>query len=130
VILSALLLLSATADDPSIDCDNQRYQVEMNYCAGKDYEVADVALNAQWKLTVATMRERDKTIDRGYDTQPTHYDALLAAQRAWLTYRDQHCLNEGFAARGGSMAPMLHSGCMARLTKARTAELQALVEEY
>jgi uncharacterized protein YecT (DUF1311 family) len=25
---------------------------------------------------------------------------------------------------------MLHSGCMARLTKARTAELQALVEEY
>ncbi|GGJ62205.1 lysozyme inhibitor LprI family protein [Sphingopyxis bauzanensis] len=130
MIFSALLLLAATADDPSIDCDNQRYQVEMNYCAGKDYEVADVALNAQWKLTAATMRERDKMIDRRYDTQPTHYDALLAAQRAWLTYRDQHCLNEGFAARGGSMAPMLHSGCMARLTKARTAELQALVEEY
>ena len=130
MIIAALLLVVVTADDPSIDCDNQRYQVEMNYCAGKDYEVADVALNAQWKLTVATMRERDKTIDRGYDTQPTHYDALLAAQRAWLTYRDQHCLNEGFAARGGSMAPMLHSGCMARLTKARTAELQALVEEY
>ncbi len=130
MIIAALLLLSATTDDPSIDCDNQRYQVEMNYCAGQAYEVADVALNAQWKLTVATMRERDKTIDRSYDTQPTHYDALLAAQRAWLTYRDQHCLNEGFAARGGSMAPMLHSGCMARLTKARTAELQALVEEY
>lgn len=130
MIFSALLLLAATADDPSIDCDNQRYQVEMNYCAGKDYEVADVALNARWKLTAATIRERDKTIDRRYDTQPTHYDALLAAQRAWLTYRDQHCLNEGFAARGGSMAPMLHSGCMARLTKARTAELQALVEEY
>jgi uncharacterized protein YecT (DUF1311 family) len=130
VIIASLLLLVATADDPSIDCDNQRYQVEMNYCAGKDYEVADVALNAQWKRTVAAMRERDKNIDRRYDTQPAHYDALLAAQRAWLTYRDQHCLNEGFAARGGSMAPMLHSGCMARLTKARTAELQALVEEY
>ena len=130
MILSALLLLVATADDPSIDCDNQGYQVEMNYCAGQDYEVADVALNAQWQLTVTEMRERDKNIDRSYDTQPTHYDALLAAQRAWLTYRDQHCLNEGFAARRGSMAPMLHSGCMARLTKARTAELQALVEEY
>jgi uncharacterized protein YecT (DUF1311 family) len=130
MILALLLFSSSIAADPEIDCDNQRYQVEMNYCAGKDYEVADVALNAQWKLTVATMRERDKTIDRRYDTQPTHYDALLAAQRAWLTYRDQHCLNEGFAARGGSMGPMLHSGCMARLTKARTAELQALVEEY
>ena len=56
MIFSAFLLLAATADDPSIDCDNQRYQVEMNYCAGKDYEVADFALNAQWKLTAATMR--------------------------------------------------------------------------
>ena len=130
MILAALLLLAAPTNDPAIDCDNQLYQVEMNYCAGQAYEVADVALNAQWKRAVSVMRERDKTIDRRHDTQPTHHDALLAAQRAWLTYRDQHCLNEGFAARGGSMAPMLHSDCMARLTKARTAELQALVEEY
>ena len=130
MIIAALLLVVVTADDPSIDCDNQRYQVEMNYCAGKDYEVADVALNAQYKQTVVVLKARDKDIDRSYDTQPTHYEALLAAQRAWLTYRDQHCLGESFAARGGSMAPMLHSGCMARLTKARTAELQALVEEY
>ena len=130
MILSALLLLVATADDPSIDCDNQRYQVEMNYCAGQDYEVADAELNAQYKQTVVVLKARDKDIDRSYDTQPTHYEALLAAQRAWLTYRDQQCLGESFAARGGSMAPMLHSGCMARLTKARTAELQALVEEY
>ncbi len=130
MILAALLLLAATADDPPIDCDNQRYQVEMNYCAGEEYEDADVALNAQWKRTVSEMRKRDKAIDRRYDAQPTHYDTLLATQRAWLTYRDQQCLGESFAARGGSMAPMLYSGCMARLTEARTAELQALVEEY
>ncbi len=130
MILAVLLMLGTAADDPPIDCDNQRYQVEMNYCAGKEYEVADAAMNAEWKLTVAAMRERDKHIDRAYDSQPTHDATLLASQRAWLTYRDQQCLNESFAARGGSMAPMLHSGCMARLTKARTAELQALVEEY
>jgi len=130
VILAALLMLQAAVDDPPIDCDNQRYQVEMNYCAGQAYEVADAAMNVQWKLTVAEMRERDKGIDRKYDSQPSHDATLLASQRAWLTYRDQQCLNESFAARGGSMAPMLHSGCMARLTKARTAELRALVEEY
>jgi uncharacterized protein YecT (DUF1311 family) len=130
VIIAALLLFGSTADDAPIDCDNQRYQVEMNLCALQAYQVADVALNTQWKLTVAEMRERDKHIDRKYDSQPTHDATLLASQRAWLTYRDQQCLNESFAARGGSMAPMLHSGCMARLTKARTVELQALVEEY
>jgi uncharacterized protein YecT (DUF1311 family) len=130
VIVAALLLVAAPVDDPSIDCDNQRYQVEMNYCARQAYERADAAMNVQWKLTVAAMRERDRHIDRKYDSQPTHDATLLASQRAWLTYRDQQCLNESFAARGGSMAPMLHSGCMERLTKARTAELKALVEEY
>jgi len=130
MMLMSLMLLAAAAQEPRVDCDNPQYQVEMNFCAGRDYDAADTELNAQWKLTVAALKARDKTIDRSYDSQPTHYDTLLAAQRAWLTYRDQHCLSESFAARGGSMAPMLHSGCMARLTKERTEQLKALVEEY
>jgi len=129
MILMSLMLLAAAAQEPEVDCDNPQYQVEMNFCAGRDYDAADAELNAQWKLTVAALKARDKDIDRSYDSQPTHYDTLLAAQRAWLTYRDQHCLSESFAARGGSMAPMLHSGCMARLTKERTEQLKALVEE-
>ena len=130
MILAALLLLGTAADDPSIDCDNQRYQVEMNYCAGKEYEVEDAAMNAQWKLTVAAMRERDKHIDRTYDSQPTHDATLLASQRAWLTYRDRHCESEGFVMRGGSAESMVISGCRATLTRERTEQLKALVEEY
>ncbi len=130
MMLMSLMLLAAAAQEPEVDCDNPQYQVEMNFCAGRDYAAADTELNAQWKLTVAALKARDKDIDRSYDSQPTHYDTLLAAQRAWLTYRDQHCLSESFAARGGSMAPMLHRGCMARLTKERTEQLKALVEEY
>lgn len=129
MMLMSLMLLAA-AQEPEIDCENPQYQVEMNFCAGKDYDAADAALNAQYKRTVAALKARDKDIDRSYDTQPTHYDTLLAAQRAWITYRDQQCLSESFAARGGTMAPMLHSGCMARLTKERTEQLKALVEEY
>lgn len=129
MMLMSLMLLAAAAQEPEVDCDNPQYQVEMNFCAGKDYDAADAELNAQWKVTVAALKARDKDIDRSYDSQPTHYDTLLAAQRAWLTYRDQHCLSESFAARGGSMAPMLHSGCMARLTHLRTAELKELAGE-
>lgn len=129
MMLMSLMLLAAAAQEPEVDCDNPQYQVEMNFCAGRDFDAADAELNAQWKLTVAALKARDKDIDRSYDSQPTHYDTLLAAQRAWLTYRDQHCLSESFAARGGSMAPMLHSGCMARLTQLRTAELKELAGE-
>ncbi len=85
-------------------------------------------MNAQWRLTMARMREADRTLDRSYDKQPTHAATLLAAQRAWLTYRDQHCLGASFYARGGSMAPMLVSGCKAALTEERTKQLKELAE--
>ena len=130
MILSALFALATVAQEPAVDCDNAMAQFELNACAYKEFERADAAMNAQWNVTAARMKTIDADFDRTQDNRPGYFDTLLAAQRAWLTYRDQHCLNEGFAARGGSMAPMLHSGCMARLTKARTAELQALVEEY
>ena len=45
--------------------------------------------------------------------------ALLAAQRAWIAYRDSQCELAGFEARGGSMEPMLVSGCLADLTRKR-----------
>lgn len=130
MIFASLLLLSAAAADSGIDCENAMAQPELNACAYQEYERADAALNAQWKRTVATMKERDRSLDRSYDKRPGFYDTLLAAQRAWLTYRDQHCASEGYSMRGGSAESMVISGCKTRLTEARTAQLKALIEEY
>jgi uncharacterized protein YecT (DUF1311 family) len=130
MIFAALLTLAAAAQDRAVDCDNAMAQPDLNACAYQEYERADAALNAQWKLTVAAMKEQDRGFDRTYDKRPGYYDTLLAAQRAWLTYRDQHCAVEGYTMRGGSAEPMVISGCLAQLTQARTAELKSLIEEY
>ena len=130
MILTALMALAAVAQDPELDCTDPQAQVEMNMCAARDFESADAELNVQWKLTVAGMKERDVDIDRSYDKRPGYYDTLLAAQRAWLTYRDQHCANEGYSMRGGSAESMVISGCKTQLTEARTAQLKTLIEEY
>lgn len=130
MILAFLLLLAATTQDPEIDCENAMAQQELNICAYRDYEQADAALNAQWKLTEAAMKAQDAGLDRSYDKRPGYYDTLLAAQKAWLIYRDRHCEAEGYAMRGGSAEPMVNSGCLATLTRARTAELQALIVNY
>lgn len=130
MILATLLLFAAPAAEPAIDCDNAMAQSELNACAYQEYERADAALNAQWKLTVAHMKKVDADFDRSYDTRPGYYDTLLAAQRAWLTYREQHCTSEGYTMRGGSAEPMVFSGCMRQLTEARTKELKDLIEEY
>ena len=127
-MMAALLLLAnapATADD--IHCDDPMTQLELNICAGRAFEAADVEMNAQWKITAATMKRADARLEKG-DPRPGYFATLLAGQRAWLAFRGQQCLLESYAMRGGSAEPMVHSGCTETLTCARTAQLQALTE--
>lgn len=116
--------------DPKWNCEDPIYQQEMNYCAGQDYMAADAELNAQWKVTAAAMKVQDASFAEygGNDTREGFFESLLEAQRGWLRYRDAHCRVEGYTARGGSMEPMLASGCKAHLTRLRTKELKELVE--
>ena len=130
MMLVTLLALAAAAQDPEIDCDNAMAQIELNACAYKEYERADAAMNAQWKITAARMKAIDADFDRSQDNRPGYFDTLLAAQRAWLTYRDKHCASEGYTMRGGSAEPMVISGCQTQLTDARTKQLKDLMEEY
>jgi uncharacterized protein YecT (DUF1311 family) len=113
----------AFAED-DIDCENAMAQQDMNACAYRDFEAADAELNETWKEARKAAKELDAELSeelKGADK------ALLAAQRAWIGYRDAQCEIAGFEARGGSMEPMLVSGCLAELTRARTKELKAFV---
>lgn len=125
-MIAALLVLAA-APEPKLDCADPQDQSSMNMCAQRDYEAADTEMNALYHLAIATMRAADKDVDRSYDHQPAYYDTLVAAQRAWVTYRDQQCLLESFDARGGnSFQLLLLTGCKARLTRERTKQLKEM----
>ena len=129
MILAATLLLIAQAGAAEAvdECVDPQAQQTMNMCAARDFEAADAALNEQWELTAAAMKEADAELDRAYDEQPGYYETLLEGQRAWLKFRDAQCLMESFEARGGSMQPMLHAFCMTYLTELRTQQLRVLL---
>ncbi len=127
----SLLLQSA---EPLHECNQEEadrsIQPEMNQRDWCEFQIADAELNAQWKVTVAAMKERDADYapyKREGDTSPGWFESLLEAQRGWLTYRDGHCTLERYHARGGSAAPMLEVGCLVVLTRMRTRELKELV---
>lgn len=128
MILTALMLqATAQAAQPQVDCEEPMTQSAMNICAGRDYRRADAALNRAYDKVAAEMKRLDA--DTQFDDgRPTYFQTLLTAQRAWLVYRDTHCRSEGYLARGGSMEPMLVSGCKAQLTKERTQKLRELLE--
>lgn len=113
-------------DDPDIDCDNAQTQQDMNYCADKDYQAADAELNAQWKLTKQALAKWDSDLT---DDLKGAEKALLASQRAWISYRDAQCELEGFSMRGGTAEPLMVSSCLETLTKQRTEELKRLAAD-
>lgn len=134
MIATLILPLLLQSAEPLPECDEKAaemgIQQPMNQCAWRDFVIADRELNAQWKITVAAMKERDADYApykfEG-DTRPGWFESLRQAQRGWLAYRDGQCRLEGYHARGGSMSPLLESGCLAHLTRLRTQELKELV---
>lgn len=115
-------------EDPPVDCANAVTQADMNSCSYQDFEKADKELNAVYKQALASQQNVDK---EAADMGPDYVGAVKAlkkAQRAWIDYRDGHCDGVGYEAVGGSMQPMLVSGCMATMTQARTKELRELMQ--
>ena len=97
-----------TAAQTAAECHEPVQQQRMNACAARDFRDADAALNAAWKPA------RDFAREIGVA------DELLAAQRAWLTYRDTACAVHASPYEGGSIQPLIHANCLTNLTVART----------
>jgi uncharacterized protein YecT (DUF1311 family) len=127
-LLIALSVAQSSAQDaPEVDCENAMAQQDMNYCAEMDFRKSDAELNRVYKKAIKSARDADKSASEMGPDYVGAVDALKKAQRAWIDYRDGHCTGVGFEARGGSMEPMLVSGCKDQLTQSRTKELQELI---
>jgi uncharacterized protein YecT (DUF1311 family) len=125
ILCGCVLLVDgpSSAQDDSVDCSKAMSQTEINACADEDYQAADKALNAQWPKT--------KKVLAGWDAELEPHnkgavDDLMKAQRAWIAYRDAHCNAVGYSVWGGTMYQAIVLGCLADLTRSRTAELKNL----
>jgi uncharacterized protein YecT (DUF1311 family) len=123
----ALPLLLLAAQPRDVNCDEAVTQADMNECAAREFIAADVDLNAAWGEFLQYAREIDAEPPPG-DDRPGAEARMRRAQRAWVTFRDEHCAVAGYEARGGSMESMVYDGCRAELTRARTRQLLELVD--
>jgi uncharacterized protein YecT (DUF1311 family) len=98
-------------------CDNAQTTAEMRNCAGQEYKKADAELNSVYKQLMS------KLTDGG------HKASLRTAQQAWIKYRDANCEFEAYLNRGGTIYPVVYTGCQSAMTTARTKELRELIEQ-
>ncbi|MBW4669502.1 MAG: DUF1311 domain-containing protein [Cyanomargarita calcarea GSE-NOS-MK-12-04C] len=96
-----------------LDCSNPENlpQQSMNRCAELSYQQADKKLNQVYKQLTAKL-------------EAPRVKKLVAAQQAWIKFRDASCKFESSEVEGGTMEPLLFYGCLTRTTKERTKSLQ------
>ncbi|WP_246008502.1 lysozyme inhibitor LprI family protein [Afifella aestuarii] len=119
-----VVLLTLPSVAWAAECADPQTQAEMNACAAQTFEEADAALNEAWPKVLEYYRALDAELS---DDLKGAEEALLEAQRTWIVFRDAHCASVGFAARGGTMEPLLVTSCKADLTRERTDQLLALL---
>lgn len=97
----------------ALDCTAPQTQVDMNACADRDCKKADKALNETYKALREKIRHNED-----------YTKALIAAQRAWITFRDANCDFNTIGSEGGTIRPLLVSNCQTEMTEHRTAALK------
>ena len=98
---------------PAPDCANPTTQARMNECAYEDFLAANSGYAASYKTLSDSMSATQK-------------DQFRRTQKLWIQYRTAACNFESSGVAGGSARPMVKWQCDARMTRARTAELNAL----
>jgi len=111
-LLSFPAVLAAKPADSSgsVDCKKAVTQIDLDTCAGRDFQTTDRKLNEVYRNLL-----------NGADAKTA---ALLrTAERNWLTFRDSECDLETAGSEGGSIYPMEYSLCLKDKTAARIKEL-------
>lgn len=95
------------------DCANASDQATMNECAGKALKASDGELNTLYKQIAARLKDdQDKT------------RLLVAAQKAWIAFRDAECDFSAAGVTGGSVYPMIVLQCRDGLTQNRVKDFK------
>jgi len=98
------------------NCNNPQTQSQMNICASIAYQNADRKLNQVYRQLLPKLSAARK-------------QKLIAAQQAWIKFRDSSCEFERSEFEGGSIAPMIYGFCLADVTEQRTKDLQRYLED-
>lgn len=117
----AVTMASTTSDisemhlAQKLSCENAQTQSEINRCAQLSYQNADKKLNQLYKQFLPRL-------------QGSRRQKMIAAQQAWIKFRDASCDFERSEFASGSIAPTIYFGCLEKNTIQQTTQLEEYLE--
>lgn len=94
-----------------LNCNNPQTQAEITQCSGLSAQKADKKLNQVYKNLMPKLPK-------------FRQQKLIAAQQAWIKFRDRSCEFERSGFEGGSIAPSIYAGCVEQATLQRIEQLE------
>jgi uncharacterized protein YecT (DUF1311 family) len=110
-LVTAAFLLTASAGPALAACPGQN-QRELDSCAGNAAVAADAKLNATYQTITGRLKANNAVRTK-----------LVAAERAWIAFRDAECAFAASGVEGGTIQPMIVAECRAALAQQRQDQL-------
>ncbi|ACK49343.1 protein of unknown function DUF1311 [Methylocella silvestris BL2] len=107
-LFAALSGMTARAED----CGAAATQAAINDCANTALKNTDAELNAIYRSLIGRLKNSDDS-----------RQSLIAAQRAWLQFRDGECAFAASSVKDGSIYPTIVANCRNALTADRVKAL-------
>ena len=124
-----LTLCTGIVTDPCQEAPGGQSTQGMNQCLAREADAWDVVLNRLWPKLMTRAREVDaanQTVDNSSGlTLDSAAETLLAAQRAWIVFRDAECRHNYASWGAGRYRTLAHSACRLDLTARRVVAFHA-----
>lgn len=115
-----LSLMALTGTASAVDCQHPNSTRENVECASQAFAAADAKLNDTYARVLALLSGQDE--DRWYPASTKEH--LVAAERAWIKYRDENCTAISWNYKAGSIRDEMELGCRTQLTEQRIKSLE------
>lgn len=117
VLASSIFLVGVSLAHSQQSCGDKTNQTDMNICAGQAYSKADRELNSVYKQIAGRLKDDAGTTK-----------LLVAAQKAWIAFRDAECNFSSSTVQGGSAYPFISNSCLYDKTKSRIQDLKVYLK--
>jgi uncharacterized protein YecT (DUF1311 family) len=120
LLLLTVLVASAngTSAHAAESCDTaSSSQADLNECYGNAYKKSNGELNSLYKRITVRLKDDAATTK-----------LLVAAQKAWVAFRDAECNFSTSGSAQGSVYPMIQSICLDGLTSNRIDDLKSYLK--
>ena len=120
-LITISLLLFCAQSALAIDCDKAVNTLETNECASQEQKRFEIKLNQVYQGVLKELEQPDTESENYSDMKRT----LLAAQRAWVKFRQADCDSIYSRNASGTIRNVMYISCMQKHAEERIKQLEA-----